>query len=336
MVPLWLGTADEVDDVLPVVPGLFDLVVVDDADDLDQVSAAGALLRGRRAVVVGDPRQVRATTPVSDEVLRRALDDHGLAGQASRLDVRRASLLDVASGSTPAVWLDEHYRWRPHLVAFPAQRFYDGRVAVTTRQPANDGELAVEVTFVPTVPGIGDAVGYEVAAALERVEHLAVLEESDIAVTSPLPGVAAAPGRRPRRAVRPRRRRPPRAPRWARSRRSGPRRPTTSCWCWACADAPPALRRQVEDPDLFNLMIARARRRLLVVTTLDPPSVSRPAGLIDAFLAYARRPLGPAPQPPHRPVRLGGGVTDQVRAHGSDRPGRLPRPRALVGRPVRR
>ena len=140
MVPLWLGTVDEVDDVLPVVAGLFDLVVVDDADDLDQVSAAGALLRGRRAVVIVDPRQVRATTPVSDEVLRRALDDHGLAGQASRLDVRRASLLDVATGSTTAVWLDEHYRSGPHLVAFPARGSTTGGWRSRPASRPTDGE----------------------------------------------------------------------------------------------------------------------------------------------------------------------------------------------------
>jgi hypothetical protein len=318
VVPLWLGTVDEVDDVLPVVAGLFDLVVVDDADDLDQVSAAGALLRGRRAVVIGDPRQVRATTPVSDEVLRRALDDHGLAGQASRLDVRRASLLDVATGSTTAVWLDEHYRSGPHLVAFPAQRFYDGRVAVTTRQPANDGEVAVDVTFVPAVPGIGDAVGYEVTAAVERVEHLAVLEESDIAVTSPVPEVAE----RLAAALEERFDLDDVA-------RLGLRVGPVSAFRATAADhvvlvlgvapdAPPALRRQVEDPDLFNLMITRARRRLLLVTTLDPPSVSRPAGLIDAFLAYARRPLGPPPEPRTAPSDWVAALADQVRAHGLD------------------
>jgi hypothetical protein len=315
VVPLWLGTVDEVDGVLPLVPGLFDLVVVDDASDVDQVSAAGALLRARRAVVVGDPRQKRRTCPISDDDLHRALDDHGLGGQAGRLDVRRASLLDVASGATPAEWLDEHYRSGPHLVAFPSQRFYDGRVAVTTRQPANDAEVAVDVTYVTVVPGIGDPVEREVAAAVERVEHLAVLEESDIAVTSPFPEVAE----RLAAAL---------AERFdlddvARlGLRVGPVeafRATAAdhvvLVLGLATDSPPARRRTVEEPDLFNLMVTRARRRLLVVTALDPPSVSRPAGLVDAFLAHARRPLGPPPEPA-APGEWVAALADEVRANG--------------------
>lgn len=315
VVPLWLGTTDEVDDVLPVAPGMFDLVVVDDADDVDQVAAAGALLRGKRAVVVGDPRQTRRVTAVDEAPLRQALDAHGLGGQAGRLDVRRASLLDVASGATPAVWLDEHYRSGPHLVAFPSQRFYDGRVAVTTRQPANDAESAVDVTYVAVVPGIGDPVEREVAAAVDRVEHLAVLEESDIAVTSPLPDVAE----RLEAAL---------AERYdlddvARlGLRVGPVEAFRATFAehvvlvlGLATDSPPARRRLVEDPDRFNLMVTRARRRLLVVTALDPPSVSSPAGLVDAFLAHARRPLAPPPEPP-APSDWVAALADEVRSNG--------------------
>jgi hypothetical protein len=317
VVPLWLGTVDEADDILPVVPALFDLVVIDDAHDVDQVAAAGALLRGKRAVVIGDPRQVRRTCEVGEDDLRQALDEHGLAGQASRLDVRRASALDVASGVAGAVWLDEHYRSGPHLVAFPSQRFYDGRVAVTTRQPANDGEVAVDVTYVAVVPGIGDPVEREVAAAVDRVEHLSVLEESDIAVTSPIPEVAD----RLARAL---------AERYDLDdvARLGLRVGPVPAFRATAADhvvlvlgldpaGPPAVRRAVEEPDSFNLMITRARRRLAVVTALDPPSVTTPAGLVDAFLAHARRPLA-VPAEPTPPSDWVAALADELRAHGLD------------------
>jgi hypothetical protein len=315
--PLWLGTADEVDDLLPRVPALFDLVVVDDASEMDQVTAAGALLRAKRAVVLGDPRQLRRVTDVDDEDLREALDEHGLEGQAGRLDVRRAGLLDVASGATTAVWLDEHYRSTPHLVGFPAQRFYEGRTAIATRHPANDSDAAIEVDYVTVVPGIGDPRAREVAAALDQVEHLAVLGESGIALTSPFPDVAEALARGV-------------AERYDLDDvdRLGLRVGTVDAFRLTLADHvvlalgvaptdPPARRRALEAPDLFNVMVSRAQRKLTVVTVLDAPSVATPAGLIDAFLAYAARtptPPQPAPAPVSDWVQS---LVDELRAHGA-------------------
>ena len=293
--PLWLGTVDEVDDLLPAVPGLFDLVVIDDGGYVDQLSAAGSLLRAARAVVVGDPHQLRRVTETTDEAVRAAVTDHGLDAYASRLDVRHASVLDVAAGATTATWLDEHFRSVPHLVDFSARRFYEGRLTIATRHPANDGVAAVDVVHVDA-PGALDPVPHEVSAALDQVEHLAVLGESGIAVMSPFPAVAE-------------RLRTGLVNRYDLDEidRLGLRVGPVDAFGASSADHvvlvlglapsdPPVRRRMVEDPDLFNVMVTRARHRLVVVTALAPPTVATPAGLIDAFLAYAQRP----PRPPRR------------------------------------
>jgi len=57
--PLWVGTVTDVEDLLPPVPGLFDLVILDEAAHIDQIRAAPVLARAKRALVVGDPRQLR-------------------------------------------------------------------------------------------------------------------------------------------------------------------------------------------------------------------------------------------------------------------------------------
>src|SRR5690606_21440927 len=51
-------------------------------------------------------------------------------------------------------------------------------------------------------------------------------------------------------------------------------------------DAPAGRRRFVEDPNLFNVMVTRARRRMIVVTSLDPTV----GGLLGDYLAHAERP----------------------------------------------
>jgi hypothetical protein len=55
--PLWIGTVTDVEDLLPPEPGLFDVVILDEAVHVDQIRAAPVLARAERAVVAGDPQQ---------------------------------------------------------------------------------------------------------------------------------------------------------------------------------------------------------------------------------------------------------------------------------------
>ena len=82
---------------------MFDLVIVDEATQVDQIAAAPALLRGRRCVVAGDTRQLRHVSFTSDQAIRSALDAAGItdATDAARLDVRRMSLFDLAATAAP-------------------------------------------------------------------------------------------------------------------------------------------------------------------------------------------------------------------------------------------
>jgi hypothetical protein len=283
----------DVDDLLPKVPALFDLVVLDDASHLDQVAAAGSLLRGARAVVVGDPRQLRHLSPLTelaDDEVARVVSDHGLDAHASRLDVRRASVFDVAAGATGVTWLDEHVRSVPHLVDFPARRFYEGRMTVATRHPSTDSVDAIETVHVEVdAPDAADQAKHEVTAALAQIERLAARGQRDIGVVTPFREIADAL----QAAI---------MERYDLDDvdRLGLRVGTVDEFQGSDADNvvlvlglapgdPVNRRRTVEDPNLFNVMVTRARHHMVVVTSLPPPAVATPAGLVDAFLAHAER-----------------------------------------------
>lgn len=145
--PLWAGTLRDIDDLLPQTAGMFDVVIVDEATQVDQISAAPALLRGRRCVIAGDTRQLRHVSFTSDDAIRRALETAGIADTAegARLDVRRVSLFDLAAGAAPVRVLDQHFRSAPHLISFSARRFYDGKVTVATTHPRNDDRDCITV-----------------------------------------------------------------------------------------------------------------------------------------------------------------------------------------------
>lgn len=298
--PLWLGTLGEVDELLPRDPGLFELVILDEASQIDQPSAAPALLRGRRGVIVGDPRQLRHVSFVADDAQAKAFAEAGLSDTA-RLDVRRNSILDVAAGVSPVRWLNEHHRSVPHLIGFSLERFYDGAVTLATRHPRNESTDAIEVvgtggdplaTVLSLIEDLdaGGSVNVGVVtpfreladslsaalrvgdAALERIDHLDLrvgtvheFQGSERDVMIIVPGLEETD--------------------------NGSRRAF------------------VVDPHLFNVMVTRARRRVVVVTDLPPGD----GDLLAEYLRWAAvgpRPVGGAAPPTRLAAQLDAALRD--------------------------
>lgn len=310
--PLWIGTLRDAEDLLPARPGLFDLVIVDEAAQVDQFRAAGALLRARRAVVVGDPRQLRHVSFVADDDVAAALERHGVAALADRLDVRRQSLFDVAAGAAPVTFLDEHHRSVPHLIDFSARRFYEGRVLVATRNPSNESDDVIDLVRVADVPA-------EVATVVDLIASMVAAGRVGIGAYTPFrahadaieaavldrfePEVIEAHGLRTGTA----------------HAAQGSERDDVIIAFGLSLDDPPARWRFAQDPNLFNVLVTRARRHLTVVTAL--PEAGVPRGIVADYLRHASAPpappaSGPPPTPwiaapaaelerNHIPVRVG-------------------------------
>jgi hypothetical protein len=301
--PLWVGTLADIDDLLPPEPALFDLVVLDEASSIDQPLAATALLRGRRAVIAGDPRQLRQVSFVSDAEHEAAVAAHGLANDpelAARLDVRRNSAFDLAAGAAPVLMLDEHFRSDPHLVEFIARRLYDGQVHVATRSPRTESVDCIDVVRVAGQRDKAGVVQAEIAAAMQQAR--ALLPSGGVAGHRPdgrfhLPTVGmVTPFRAQADALEEAvlaaftadelealDLRIGTAHSFQGNERDvviismglGPEEGATS---W----------RFVEDRHLFAVLMTRARRRVVVLVSADPPS----GGLVASYLAQADAPPG--------------------------------------------
>jgi hypothetical protein len=285
--PLWIGTVADVEDLLPPVPGLFDLVVVDEASHVDQIRAAPVLARARRALIVGDPRQLRFVSFVSDVDVAGVLARHGVD---DRLDVRRVSAYDLAAGAVPVTWLDEHHRSVPQLIGFSAKRFYDDRIAVATRHPRTETTDVIDV-----VRAAGPAA--EVTAVVDVVRGLTDAGRRGIGVVSPFRAQAEALEAALLRAFPA-----------DRIEEFGLRVGTVHAYQGSEADVVVASlglapgdaagrRRFVADPHLFNVLITRARQRFVVVTSLDGAE-----GVIGDYLAYAEKQTGAMPEPDTEPT----------------------------------
>ncbi|WP_091605736.1 AAA domain-containing protein [Micromonospora mirobrigensis] len=295
--PLWVGTVTDVEDLLPPVPGMFDLVVLDEAAHVDQLRAAPVLARARRTLVAGDPRQLRFVSFVADVDVTATLRRHGLAALADRLDVRRSSAFDVAAGAAPVTWLGEHYRSAPHLIGFSARRFYAGRLELVTRHPGNERADVIDVLRVADAEVVDGVNRAEVHAVVDLLRKLADDPPAGgIAVLSPFRAQADALEAALLAAFE--------APE---IERLGLRCGTVHGFQGSEADLvvaslglvdadPPARHRFAAEPNLFNVLVTRARQRLTMVTSLDAPT-----GLLADYLRYAARGPEPADAGPQTP-----------------------------------
>ncbi len=106
---------------LPPDQTIFDLVIFDEASQITVWDAVGAMARGRKTIVVGDPKQLPPTSFFSRS-------DEGLEEEEFEGDLE--SILDECLGAgLPARNLEWHYRSQHEsLIAFSNHRYYDGNL----------------------------------------------------------------------------------------------------------------------------------------------------------------------------------------------------------------
>lgn len=148
----------------------FDLLVVDEASQVEPVDALGAIARCRQIVVVGDSRQL----PPTRFFLRLTSDappekeDAAVPQAAQAQDMESILGLCVARG-LPQAMLRWHYRSRHHsLIAVSNHEFYEDRLFVVPSPQRAAADLGLRFHYLPE--GVYDAGG----SGANRIEGKAV------------------------------------------------------------------------------------------------------------------------------------------------------------------
>ncbi|MGG5810270.1 AAA domain-containing protein, partial [Falsiroseomonas sp. CW058] len=154
-------------------PGLtFDLLVIDEASQVEPVDALGAIARCRQVVVVGDDRQMPPT-----RFFQRMTTEEGEEAPEDRADAPVAareveSILGLANArGVPNVMLRWHYRSRHEsLIATSNAEFYEGRLLVLPSPRARSGTLGLSLVRVDGrwEAGVNRIEAAEVAQAVMR------------------------------------------------------------------------------------------------------------------------------------------------------------------------
>jgi very-short-patch-repair endonuclease len=135
--PVWILTPDDAARLFPAKPGLFDVVVVDEASQVDLPSVMPIAFRGKKIVMFGDTRQMqpRRFAFVARQVAHQAWRHFDMHRQDPDgwLEPMQQSLLTLgAIRAEEENLLDEHFRSLPPIIQFSNERWYNNELRVMT------------------------------------------------------------------------------------------------------------------------------------------------------------------------------------------------------------
>lgn len=128
--PIWLMSPLSVSDTLPLNIDEFDVVIFDEASQIQLEEAVPALYRSPQIIVVGDEKQLPPTNFFSSgsggENQSVFIEEDG---ESYEYDLNVDSFLTQSARTLPSTMLMWHYRSRfERLIAFSNEAFYEGRL----------------------------------------------------------------------------------------------------------------------------------------------------------------------------------------------------------------
>jgi very-short-patch-repair endonuclease len=133
--PLWACSTLAAPGRIPLTPGIFDYLVIDEAATSDIASALPLFARAKQAIIVGDRLQTAMISnlhPARDAELRR---ENGLSHkELGRFTYSQVSLFDLAWSASGAArhMLRDHFRCHSDIASYCSETFYGGRLFVRT------------------------------------------------------------------------------------------------------------------------------------------------------------------------------------------------------------
>ncbi len=194
--PLWLVSILGAPKRVPLDDGLFDMVIFDEASQCDIASALPLLARAKRAVVVGDSKQLSFISQLGIAHDRNLMQAQGLSlSGMGRFAQSRSSLFDLANSTRDAskVMLRDQYRSATDIVDYINTAFYGGQLRVAADQDKMKVPRGVKPGIAwtdvpaPSVPMTTNSNAAEAAAIVAQLQLLLQVQgyEGSIGVIAP-------------------------------------------------------------------------------------------------------------------------------------------------------
>lgn len=150
--PIVTSTVNAVLDQCDALTEPFDYVIIDESSQCNLTTGLLALSSAKRAVVVGDTKQLPCVVSgrdamIADDAFDARLDERYRYSSESLLSCLEKCAEAAPDGAIPVQLLAEHYRCHPAIIRFCNQRFYDGSLVVMRDErglPAKDALTLLE------------------------------------------------------------------------------------------------------------------------------------------------------------------------------------------------
>jgi len=187
--PCWLMTPIAIAQFLPNTLPPFDVVVMDEASQLDPEDALGAILRANQSIIVGDPKQMPPSSffESSDE------EQEGDTNEDEESGIKAESVLDMALSSLPQSCLQWHYRSLHQSLIAPANSFSYNNELILFPSPFRDtNQFGITHHYVPAGTFVAQRNAAEAGVVVDRlVELLLASAGSDDPDKTPSIGVVS-------------------------------------------------------------------------------------------------------------------------------------------------
>jgi very-short-patch-repair endonuclease len=184
-VPCWAVTSLSAKGRIPFTAGMYDLLIIDEASQCDIASALPLLFRAKRAVIIGDPKQLNHITQLSSKQDMTLLQRYEIT---EKFSYSKISLFDFANAfASPEniINLRDHHRSHRDIVGYSNHEFYEERLRVATKYdrfvvPAgmNPGLTWINVRGTAERPSKGGTINR--AEADKLIEKLSQLVLTDV------------------------------------------------------------------------------------------------------------------------------------------------------------
>lgn len=189
--PIWLSKLSNLSKSIPFEENQFDLVIIDEASQCDIPSCLPALQRAKKAVFVGDPKQLRFISFMPKFKEHAFQEKHNTSAE-----YKNNSILDFAltnmQGAKQVVMLNEHFRCHPSIINFSNEEFYFKSLNVMKLTPSshlNSKQLFKKLNGKRTKAGVNkieiDYIINQIRTIVDNEDLLPPKMTSKIGVISP-------------------------------------------------------------------------------------------------------------------------------------------------------
>lgn len=145
--PCWCTTTYAISNSLPLKPAMFDVVIIDEASQCDIASCIPVLFRAKKAIIVGDDKQLPHLSFLEKAKEQSFLSQYNIDDRYQLMwRFRENSMFDLANYySTTPVLLDEHFRSSAPIIEFSSREFYGGKIKIMSPNVNEDDIVELRI-----------------------------------------------------------------------------------------------------------------------------------------------------------------------------------------------